>query len=156
MERGLFGGPGEGVWGSGGPWGLSGLLGARGTFGDRGRAFGGPGRAFGGLRGPLSTDWSFGSPVDLWGSGEGLWESGEGLWGSGGPFGSLGGPLRTDGFLRGWGRGIGSLWGCGRGPHNTVQMELVYYNDHRVLPSNSLLKSSFKSPFKMSLTVSPK
>jgi len=65
-------------------------------------------------------------------------------------------PLRTGGFLRGWGGGIGALWGCGKGPHNTVQMELVYYNDHRVSPSNPLLKSSFKSSFKMSLTVSPK
>ena len=27
--------------------------------------------------------------------------------------------------------GIGVLWGCGRGSHNTVQIELVYYNDHR-------------------------
>jgi hypothetical protein len=28
------------------------------------------------------------------------------------------------------GRAIGALWGWGRGPHDTVQIELVYYNDH--------------------------
>ena len=85
--------------------------------------------AFGGLGGPL------GAPVALW---------------------ELGGPLRTGGFLRGWGRRIGTLWGWVRGPHNTVQMKLVYYNDHRVSPLNSLLKSLQKSSFKMSLSVSPK
>jgi hypothetical protein len=48
------------------------------------------------------------------------------------------GPLETGGFLRGWGRGIGAPgvgdrgigipWGWGRGPHNSVQTQLVYYN----------------------------
>ena len=83
--------------------------------------------------------------------------------------GARGGPLGVRGalesrvvlwepgcFLRGRASGIGALWGWGRGPHDTVQMELVYYNDHRVSHSNPLLKSSFKSSFKMSLTVSPK
>jgi hypothetical protein len=32
------------------------------------------------------------------------------------------------------GPGEGALWDLGRGPYNTVQMELVYYNDHRVSP----------------------
>jgi hypothetical protein len=49
-----------------------------------------------------------------------------GLWDPGGCLG-VWGPL---GVL--WGNG--ALWGWVMGPHNTIQMELVYYNDHRVSP----------------------
>ena len=117
--------------------------------------------------------------MDLWGPGEGLWGPGGPLGAGGGPlgargeplgvwgpFGSLGGPLRTGasfgvevGGLEPFGFGVGGLepFGVGVvGSHNTVQMELVYYNDHRVSPLNSLLKSLQKSYFIMSLTVSSK
>jgi hypothetical protein len=69
-----------------------------GTFGDRDGPLGGLGRVFAGLRGSLRIDWSFGSPVDLWGSGEGLWGSGGSLstdwalWGPVGPLGVWGDP----------------------------------------------------------------
>ena len=52
------------------------------------------------------------------------------VWGPGGSPGNLWGPGGPSGLGYGdWnpldrGRAIGALWGCGRGPHNTVQWNL--------------------------------
>jgi hypothetical protein len=79
--------------------------------------FGRPGEGlWGSGRGYLRADWSFGSPVDLWGPGVGLWGFGGGvLWEPGGLLGAWGTyeDRRASFGVGVW--GVGSLWGCGSG-----------------------------------------